>query len=224
MLNFLRPRKKSNIELAERLFDYRTYQPYVFDCPDEEVKKICINCKTIQDSLNKVIEYCGPPNTPRSRYLYAIVYSYSNVLYNERAIYYLNLYLENGLYDYYCTTERKKELHLFEIYNFLIDCYLKDLKLDDALKCAINFLKLYPKNVNGYFNLANVYLKLNDIDKSIEILDKISNLSLDKYEKERLERKKEDYLNKKKKKYIYKPVKKDRIRINIEDDNTFVLE
>ena len=204
MFNFFKVKEiDKNLDLAERIFNYRTYQPYVNNCPDKEVKEICKDCKNIQDSLNKVIEYCGEPNTPKARYYYAITYAWSRIEYNELAIKYLKLYLSNELY----LPHKNKIFHLYEMNDYLGQAYEKGKYLDKALKQYEKCLNIYPQSQIPYLRIANIYRKMNELNKSIDILDKSKSTIYykeNKEFKEIIDRYYDDYQEKIKKGYIYK--------------------
>ena len=92
-------------------------------------------CKTRQDIINKAIEICGEPDTPQKRYIYAKGYGWSNKEYRKHAIEYINLYLNNPLYeDIYMyrfhniddSIEQRKNDHILEMKEMLADTYNKE--------------------------------------------------------------------------------------------------
>jgi len=215
----------SSVDLAERIFEYRVYQPYVNECPDKDVRIACKNCKDIQDSLNKVIEYCGEPTTSRQKYLYAITYAWSRVIYNERAIYYLKEYLGGDLYSKYTSTKSKKILHLTEMYGYLIDCYTKDLKYDDALKVCEYFLNnICKKQLSIYYKKADILRRKNDLNNSILTYEHSKKYITCSDDLNYIDRQISDLKNKIQKKYIFKVKVKERKRYHIHSDEIFDLE
>lgn len=216
--------KKDN-DLAERIFEYRTYQPYVKSCPDKDVKRICMECKDIQDSLNKVIEYCEKPNTPKARYLYAITYAWSRVIYNERAIYYLEKYLSNELYLKYASNQNAKIQHLSEMYGYLIDCYVKDLKYDKALSTCDYYLEnINISEISIYYKKADIFRRKNKLDIAINNFELAKKYTNNETDLEFIDRKIKDLKNKIEKKYVFKPKLKERKRIRIDSDDIFDLD
>ena len=202
MFNFLKKGIKKSPELAERIFEYRTYKPYVNNCPDKEVREICKNCKNVQDTLNKVIEYCGEPDTPKARYYYAIAYAWSRIEYNDLAIKYLELYLNNELFN----PVSNIQYHKYEMYRYLGQAYEKKKDLDLALKNYKICLDLMPELQVPYLDIANIYKKKNQLDKSLEVLENSKKTNYYKNEfKKVIDRYIEDYKQKIKNKYIYKP-------------------
>lgn len=192
-------------DLAERIFYYRTYQPYVNECPDKLVREICKDCQNVQDSLNKVIEYCGEPNTPKARYYYAITYAWSRVEYNNLAIKYLKLYLENELYTKeYGVTKEKQNYHLYEMWRYLGQAYEKAYDFDNSLNCYMKCLE-YQKNFQvPYLDIANIYRKKNDLISALKILNQAKNTQYYKDDfKEIIDRYILDYEEKNRKGYKY---------------------
>lgn len=85
-----------------------------------------------QAVLLKIIQLIGEPSTPQERYIVAKAYAWSRVKYRDKAIYYLNLYLANNIYEgayihkhhnFYNTLEDEKKYHLSEMYNLLGTAY-----------------------------------------------------------------------------------------------------
>lgn len=203
MFNFFKSKEiKKSPDLAEKIFEYRPYQPYINDCPDKDVREICKNCKNIQDTFNKVIEYCGPPNTPKARYIYALTYAWSRVEYNDLAIKYLELYLNDELY--YPISD--KTYHIFEMRRYLGQAYEKKRDLDSALKNYQICLQITNKYPAPYLDIANVYRKQNDLNKALEILKEATNspFYINDF-KVSIDNRIEEYTNKLKKGYKYKP-------------------
>lgn len=52
-----------------------------------------------QDLLDKIIELIPNPKTPKQRYVIAMAYAWSRASYRKNAIKYLELYLNNELYE-----------------------------------------------------------------------------------------------------------------------------
>ncbi|MBO5142176.1 MAG: hypothetical protein J6C46_04145 [Clostridia bacterium] len=184
LFDLFKKKNKDNGDLAERIFFYRTYQPYVKDCPDNEVKKVCWDCNDIQDSLNKVIELCKEPNTPQKRYLIAKAYAWSKVKYNDEAIKYLTLYLNNPLYlgayqnkfhDINNSIEQERNMHLCEMWKYLGQAYEKIYNFDMALDCYNKCLMLQPESQLSYIDIINIYKKKNDLHTALKILNNAKN-------------------------------------------------
>ena len=181
--------------------------------------------------LNEVIKFCGSPETPRQRCLLAKAYAWSNIEYNDKAIEHLELYLNNELYEdsfknnlaYDSYSDRRK----WHIALFSLDlglAYDKARNIDKALSVYQDVLKLIPESQIPYLRIAEMYKKKNQLDKSIEILEKarkskyyakkeIKDVFGNSYKPKQydntfieiIDKYYIDYLNKKNKGYVYKP-------------------
>ena len=206
----------NNPDLAEKIFELLPYQPYVNDCKDKDVKKVCCDCKNVQDSLNKVIEVCGPPNTPQSRYIYAITYAWSKVEYNDKAIHYLKEYLSNELYDgaYIngnpkISCKKRKNIHISNMLNYLGKAYEKKYDFENALNCHLKRIELEPEFEGVYIDVSNIYVKMNKLEIALDFLEKTKSLPFYKDSfKNTIEIHIDDIKQKIKKGYVYKPRKK----------------
>ena len=177
------------------------------------------------NSLNKVIEYCEKPNTPKARYLYAITYAWSRVIYNERAIYYLEKYLSNELYLKYASNQNAKIQHLSEMYGYLIDCYVKDLKYDKALSTCDYYLEnINISEISIYYKKADIFRRKNKLDIAINNFELAKKYTNNETDLEFIDRKIKDLKNKIEKKYVFKPKLKERKRIRIDSDDIFDLD
>lgn len=233
----------NNLDLAYDLF--RTLTDGV--CSSETNKKII---QRIQQELTdngsqypnrekillRVIELANGSESSENMYIIAMAYSWSKAKYNDKAIEYLNKYLSNGICEKAISYEISKEftdeqrscLHLSNIYHELGDKYVVAYDYDNALTCFNKMLD-YDAKANlpfgrqiPYLCLADVYRRLNKLDKAIDILknaefpkDSIHNyktfapmdFEADFYKP--INRYLEDYKSKIEKGYKYKPRKKD---------------
>lgn len=216
MFGFLLKKYSNNPDLAERIFEVRPYQPYVKNCKDSEVKKVCWNCKNIQDTLNKVIEVCGPADSPKARYLYAIAYAWSRKEYNDKAIYYLEQYLNNPLYtgayrrlNPQYSLEKRKKLHVSEMLGYLGKAYEKSYNFEKALDCQLKRLDLDPEFAGIYVAVSEIYTKLNQLNKALDILHRAQTTI---YYKDEFKTTIDNYIENIKAKinsgYVYKPRKR----------------
>lgn len=132
----------NNPDLALKLFDALAISTGNSNNIIEQklINDILKECNSRQEILNKVIEICGEPKTPKQRYIYAKAYLWSNKEYRKKAIYYTELYLSNQLYD--------------DIY--LHRCRYYDQPLEERKKEHIS---------NFYLELAKVYEKMYVFDK-----------------------------------------------------------
>ncbi len=143
------------------------------------IKYILKDCKDRQDILNKVIEVCGEPNTPQKRYIYAITYAWSNKEYRNKAIHYLELYLNNELWEESFihkfrnindTFEIQKKDHIYDLTKYLAEIYEKEYQFNEALKNYEKMIKLDPYLPFGYNGKISIMIKKNKIDEAIQYL------------------------------------------------------
>lgn len=178
------------------------------------VKVFTYKCKSRQDVLNLVIKLSAGVDTPKQRYIVAMAYSWSNKEYRDKAIYFLNLYLNNGLYN--IKTEEQRLLHLSQIYRELATKYEQTYQFENALKCYKLSNDYHTKYCNEYnnnfeilrINEANILVKMNNIDEAIKLLNNNKKKLRDKSNLTLIDEKIQELNNKKNKGYIYKPKKK----------------
>lgn len=178
------------------------------------------DCCSRQDVLDIIIRMCGNPDTPKQRYLLAMAYAWSNKEYREKAIYYINLYLDNGLYN--INNEYQRFTHLSQMYNELANKYEQTYQFEKALKCYkvsndyhLKYLIESKKdsldtswNECLKINEASVLVKMNKIDEAISLLKDNKNNLKNKENIICINNKIKELQEKKKKGYIYKPRKK----------------
>lgn len=124
-------KKNTSNKLAEKIMKYQSYNPYLKDCDDKDVKKACKNCNCLKDVYHTAIEYIEKDNSPTSVYLLAKANFGLGVLYTERTIHYGKKYLE--LPQKFKTKEEKNQKNM-EICNMLADCFKKDYLIEEELK------------------------------------------------------------------------------------------
>lgn len=225
MLKLFQSKIKKSNDLAERIFEYRPYKPHLSKCPDLKVRFICKDCESMQDALNKVIEYCEGADTSQERYLYAITYAWSRVIYNERAIYYLEKYLNNELYNKYTKSEKLKITHLKEMYSYLIDCYTKDLKYDKALVICDYFINNISNNeLTIFYKKADILRRKNNLQEAINVFQEAKNHICDKYDLQCINNHIEDLKEKIKKEYVFKPKLNKRERLKLYSDEIYEID
>lgn len=172
-----------NIELAEELFNTLSVGGSTSQKYERAIKKIENECKDGSDYpdrqkiLLKVIELAESPDTPKQRYLIAIAYAWSRANYRDKAITYLELYLNNEIWDEICKRyssdgnyEEGKQKHLIEMYNFLAKAYISEYDFDKGLEISEKMINIYPQNPMGYFNKTEVLTKKNELQKCREWL------------------------------------------------------
>lgn len=178
---FTKTNYTNNPQLALFLFKTLSVSTKTLSSKEEKIiNNILSQFNSRQDILNKAIEICGEPITPQQRYIYAIVYSWSNKEYRKKAIYYLNLYLNNELYeDIYIhrfsylgqTDENKKIEHLTTMYNYLGEVYEKEYEFENALDIYNKVISINPFSPVGYRGKVNILIKQNNLDMAIKFLE-----------------------------------------------------
>lgn len=123
--------KTTSNKLAEKIMKYQSYNPYLNNCDDKEVKIACKNCNCLKDVYHTAIKYIKNDNSPNSIYLLAKANFGLGVLYTERTIYYAEKYI-NLLQNYELNEEKKEKL--MEICDILSECFKKDYLIEEELK------------------------------------------------------------------------------------------
>lgn len=185
---------------------------------NSQEQKLIKKCNSRQEILNEVINICGEPNSPMTRYIYAKAYAWSNIEYNEEAIKYLNLYLNNELYvdayqhryhDINNSLEVERKIHLYEMTRYLGQAYEKKYDFDKALECYKKCLEYQENFQVPYLDIANIYRKKNNLQESLKIMNKAKSSVYYKNDfKVVIDEKIKDYEEKIKKGYKYKPKNK----------------
>lgn len=173
----------SNIDLAERLFATLSVSTgSVTGAEKRQVEAILKQCTTRQDVLNKVIELCGEPVSPRHRYLIAKAYAWSKVEYRKQAILHIEQYLNNPLYEdaykkhhhSFATKQfnlsEEKNIHLSEMYYDLGKAYEGEYEFDRALDCYKKEQELTPFWSAPYCHICSILVKQNKLDEAMLIL------------------------------------------------------
>lgn len=172
--------KINNPSFAEKLLSTfycgasMTYEEKI-EC--EKIWKECNNIRS--DVLKKIVEICGDVDTPQSRYIKAMAWSFNSTTYSEQRIVAIHDYLKNELYyDSYknnvITLEKGRKkgeaFHRVTFLKYLADAY-NSLKQYD--KCEQVYLDIIKQNTivpNGYIYLADFYRKRGNLDKAINVL------------------------------------------------------
>ena len=120
--------KNTSNKLAEKIMKYQSYNPYLKDCDDRDVKKACKDCNCLKDVYHTAIKYIETDNSPASIYLLTKANFGLGVLYNERTIYYAEKYLKSINNNF---SDKEK---IMEICDILAECYKKDYLIEEELK------------------------------------------------------------------------------------------
>lgn len=169
---------KSN-KLAEKIMKYQSYNPYLKDCDDRDVKKACKDCNCLKDVYHTAIKYIETDNSTTSTYLLTKANFGLGVLYNERTIYYAEKYLKS-INNIFCDKEK-----LMEICDILAECYKKDYLIEKELQYRKLTLQYsvewwedykkqlpYPQPMEFYGN-GKIRKRITELKNDIKTIKKI---------------------------------------------------
>ncbi|MDD8049051.1 MAG: tetratricopeptide repeat protein [Thomasclavelia sp.] len=215
----------NDIEIADALFSSLNIGVGIEI--SKEAQKILATCNSRQDVLDRIIELASKHDTPRSRKLLALSYAWKGATYRKEAIEALNNYINNELDEsefrnmfipgttiFASISEEAKNRHLSDMYNFLGKCYEGEYEFDKALETFQKSHELAPEYIHNVLNVARVYSKLNDIDKSIEMLEQYKRTTWylnDESNREVTNNYLSEYKGKKERGYVYRPRKRKEI-------------
>ena len=129
--------------------------------------------------LKKVVYLCGDIDTPQTRYLKALSWSFNRIEFSTQRIDSINDYLSHELYEKAYISlvgslkygiEYGKRFHIANMLQYLAQayCHLKDYDNEEK-----TYKRIYELNIlipNGCVLLAKYYKKRNNIAKAIETL------------------------------------------------------
>jgi len=198
----------------------------------KKAKQIIEKAKNRQEVLDKIIELCQNIEHPKAYYLIGTAYVWKGAKFRRQAIYYLEKYLENPveIKKSYYNREGKlidgftSGIQISYVYRDLAKCYEGEYEFEKALEYYQKAAELDPSVPSVYIHIAQVYVKMNNLDEAIRVLNKAKNskyytptkitdsldgsvyydntfkITIDNYLK--------DLKEKKKRGYVYKPRKK----------------
>ena len=171
--------KTDNVELASQLFNTQVLGSDINKKYKYQINKILKDCTPKGDKyperqqvLLKVIELIGEPQNPKERFLIAKSYAWSRVSYRNKAIYYLEFYLNNPLYEeayihhsryYNDTIEKSKLYHLSEMYGYLGKAYIGEYDFNKALHVYEHMINIFPEDPPSYMGKCEVLIKQNKL-------------------------------------------------------------
>jgi len=173
-------KKSANIDLAEALLAAPALS--TGEVRDKKLLKVLKECTTRQAVLDKVIELCGEPETPRQRYISAMAYMRSKSEQRDNAIRCLELYLANQPYEEACknarhiwgskefTPDEEKKIHLAEMYAHLGKAYEGKYAFNQALPCYSKEIELTPFYPGPYCRASSIHIKKNQLTAAMNIL------------------------------------------------------
>lgn len=193
-----------------------------------KAEKIISKCEHRTDVLKKAIELCDNPVTPKELYVVSSSYVWLGAAYRKEAITYLRKYMAVGavyegtpsdIINIYGYDTNQKESNIANVYYNLGMCLEKEYIFNEAItayKTASDHDKYFAHYI---ICTANVYVKINDYDSAIDLLNKAKSSSYYReYEKENydgsvtinndymfcIDRAINDIMGKKENGYIYK--------------------
>lgn len=217
--------QKNDSELALKILQSLSIGYTFSPIEKKQINNAIKDCKSRQEIINKAIELCGEPNTPKKRYIYAKGYAWSNKEYRQLAIKYITLYLNNPLYENAYinkfkniddTIEKRKLDHICDMKEILADIYMKVYEFEKSLQIYEELIKINPTMPIFYRKKTESLIRLNRLDECITFL---KNTKKSKYYKEyskytptswfisTIDELLEDSINKKINGYMYKPRK-----------------
>ena len=176
------PEKKrnANIELAEALLSAQTLP--AGEKGSRQIEKILKQCSTRQAILEKVIELCGEPATPRQRYICAVAYTRGKADYRDKAIQALESYLANSpCEEAYknahhiwgnksLSADDERKIHLADMYAHLGKAYEDSHAFSQALASYNKELELTPFDAAAYCRISSAHVKKNQMTSAMNIL------------------------------------------------------
>lgn len=131
--------------------------------------------------LKNVIELCGNINTPQTRYIRALAWSFNRVEFSEQRIESINMYLNNELYKKAYENSAAainkgikygKKIHIVIMLKYLADAYCHLKMYDKEEETYLKIYNLKPVVPNGCISLAKYYSKRDQKKRAIELLEK----------------------------------------------------
>lgn len=197
--------------------------------PSKEVIK---STKDKNKLANKIIDLCKNIESPIAYYNIAYAYRMKGSEYRVKVIEYLNKFLSNPKFDKlseHFSIQQFYNISTFNLklagaYIFLGETYEEEYEFEKALNCYMKSYNIDPYESPIYCCIANIYRKMNNLDKAIEFLKNAKESKYYKvyewknpivnktYKDDTFIKVIDNYLNdlknKKEKDYIYRPRKK----------------
>ncbi len=179
---FLSPSRKAerNLDRAEDLLKV-LLRPQ--DPPkSREVEKDLKEYPSRQARIDRIIELCGEPQTPRQRYIRAMAISLEKSDDRTRAIGAFVKYLAGEAYEgawlhakhtlgnKIFSPEEEKKIHLAEMYAHLGALYSSRGDFKQAFACALKEMDLTPFYPGPYCRASDLCVKKNQLPEAMNIL------------------------------------------------------
>lgn len=201
----------SNVNLALEVSNY--YHGGLVSSPLQVQRFIKSNNNSKIDSLMAAINLCGDPNTPKKLYIVSRCYVMAGAKYRPKAIEYLLKYIDVGaawegtprdnikMDDYVIN---QLSVNQSEVYCDLGKCYEGEYQFEKALEWYFKALEKFPVSTPPACYIADVYVKMNNIDAGLNFLKEIKKTGYK--DMKLIANSKIKELNEKKTKgYVYKP-------------------
>lgn len=208
---FQKIKETSNVNLALQVSNY--YHGGLVSFPFKVQKFIKANNNVKKDSLLAAIQLCGEPNTPKKLYIVSSCYVMAGAEYRPKAIEYLLQYIDAGAVwegtpkDFVSIDGliiNQLDLNRAVTYCDLGKAYEGEYQFVDALYWYRRALEADPTSSPAVSYIADVYVKMNNIDEGLKFLREIKKSG---YKDMKLiaNEKIKELREKKAKGYVYKP-------------------
>lgn len=215
-------KKLSKLEKSEFILDYThsfSSDYMLYDGLTDWIKNM-----NFKERMWFVINSCNSINpTKQEQFLLALAYCNLGTLYNNYAIYYIELYLKD--HDFYdkkfrsCNNRNDKINYQWVLFNYKLACkYKEDLNYNKALKYAFMAKGMndsFSKPFDVYDLISDILYKMGDLENAIANLNEGIRKVSNKYEKERLVKLLNTYQDYKSKGKLYKQKNVKRLRIDM---------
>ncbi len=180
--SILNPSRKAerNLDRAEELLK-------VLLCPQEapksrDAEKALKEFPSRQAKIDRILELCGEPETPRQRYIRAMAISFEKSDDRNRAISAFVKYLAGEPYEGAWlharhtlgnrpfSPEEEKNIHLAEMYAHLGALYSARGDYKQAFACAQKEMELVPFYPGPYCRASDLCVKKNQLPEAMNIL------------------------------------------------------
>lgn len=183
MLFFNFKKRIDNAELAYELFNFNESGKYSHEVKNimKEFTKKGENFPDRQDIFLKAIDLIGTTKTPKERFIVAKAYLWSRYPFKLKGIEKGNEYLNNELFkeeyetvavplNIDSTLENKKNIHIATILHEIASIYESEYKLEEALECYNQEIRLVPYFSMGFIDKAKLLARINKKEEALKLL------------------------------------------------------
>lgn len=172
----------NNPNFAEKLMSTFFAGASMSDEEEKKCKKIWKECNDDRSEVLKiVVDICGNVDSPQTRYLRAIAWSFNSTKYAQERIEAINKYLSNELYFNAFNNnvitlnhgiKKGEKVHRAIFLEYLAIAYNSIKNYEECEATYIRIIKLNTDIPNGYILLADFYKKHGKVDLAIDTLKK----------------------------------------------------